>query len=405
MEEVRKIPGDRLALAGLAALFLIAALCGCGQDDDSSILFDRNPRTDTGTGPFTAEVTAVAADTTILAPIATSSSPALLAGRIQDGSGVLAARPYFRFTSLPDSADVDTLFSAVVTVTVRDRYGEETATLSLYPATAVWKADSLDYESTPHDPVNKAGDFAPAVGAVGDTTRLRLRADALVASWIAEPDSNFGVFIDTDATDALVRLYSAESNPGVRTPSLTIIYRQPGASALDTTVVVASADAYALAHPDHVPDEARLEIAGGWALRALVRFETDSLRAAIPDEATVVRARLILPVVDQRLRLGSVPVAAYAVTSEWSEASAEEVAAATTAAATATYDGGPIVLEIPSLVRDWMVGRTANRGALVRLTVEPSDLARLSVGARENPVESSRPRLELTYTLPPGARP
>lgn len=403
---MKTIPGERWARAGLAALLLAAALCGCGQDEDSSILFERNPRTDTGTGPFDTLTAAVAANTTIQAPFTTGSSPALLAGHLADG---FEGRPYFRFTSLPDSADVAAVLSATIAVMVRDRYGANTDSvmLSLYRASATWKADSLDYDATPHDETegNRAGDFSPRVGAVEDTTRLSLRADALVASWIAEPDSNFGVFVGTQALDAMVRLYSVEANPGVRTPLLTLVYRSADGDTV-TTTTSASADGYALRRPDPPEPGARsLEIAGGWALRSLIRFDADSLRAAIPEEATISRARLVLTVESAERLRGSVPLALYGVTTEWSEGSADSIVTASGASAVTNYGSGTLAFDIAGLVRNWLSGSLANNGMLIRSTVEPSDLTRLTVAGRLSETAASRPRLELVYTMPPGARP
>jgi hypothetical protein len=401
---MNKTPVRRSVRAGLAALILsVAVWNGCGQDDDSSILFSKNPRTDTGTGPYPARLSEIAADTTLQVTFKTASSSVLLAGALPSG---FAARPYFKFGTLPDSAAVppDSILSATVTVMVKDRYGADVATLTLHEAPSAWSPDSLDYATSPTGP--SMSEFSPEVASVDTTTRLTAPlSPARFAEWRHDASSNFGLHLGSTSQDALIRLYSVATDPGEQTPSLMI--RFVADADTDSVTVKATADDYAFQRPSPPSDPQRLEIAGGWALRTLIRFDSDSLRALIPEGATVNRARLVLTVVESSGLLGTVSLAAYTVTSSWGESAADSVLTTSSAAATASYSTGAdsLVFEIAGLVRNWIAGNVANYGLQIRSTSETVDLAHLSVASRQNPDVSIRPRLDLAYTLPPGGRP
>lgn len=393
--------------ARLWPLVLFLALeAGCGDDGQSPIRFRHSPRSDEGEGPFVATVPEPAADAHFQAPVQTGSAPVLLAGRLPAG---FAARPFFRFATLPETTavDPDSIVSATLTVIARDRYGADPTTLSLFTAASDWTADSLAYVEDAGGTF--IGDLSPGDIATADTTRMTaVVPPAVVSAWLRRRDSNFGMYLESPASDAMTRLFSKEANPGERTPSLTIRYRAAGD--IDTVVVVAGEDATALRVPPADPSgqEPSLEIANGQGLRALVRFDTDSLRARVPEGGTLNRARLVLSVVGTSRVLGAVPMAAFAVTSEWEEATASSsVTVASSASATASYavGGDSIAFEIAGLVQQWIDGDLENRGVLIRSTVEPNDLATIAVGSRESATATLRPRLDLVYTLPPGPRP
>ena len=394
----------------MAALLLLGLLAGgCGDDKISNIVWDKSPRGDTGAGPFVTTGPLPSADTYFRLRVPTSGASVLMVGRLGVAEGY-AARPFIRFASLPDTGtvDPDSVLSATLVVQGRDRYGAEPVTLQLFAPAAQWTADSLAYDDG-DDPAF-LGELSPGDVAGVDTTRFTAAVPtSVIAAWLRRPSENFGLFLDTpeSATDALIRLFSKEVNPGERTPSLTIRYQDDGA--VDSVVVVASEDATALLLPSFPPagGEPWLRIANAQAFRALVRFDPDSLRALVPRGGTVNRARLVFDVVDTSLVIASVPFALYAVTSEWVEGTADStITAESSPSATATYTAGAdtVAFDIAALLQRWIDAKTENHGLVIRSTNEPNDLATILLGSREAD-PALRPRLDLIYSLPPGPRP
>jgi hypothetical protein len=392
-------------------LWLLAALwAGCADESENPIAFEKDPRTRSGDGPFRATLASPAADTFYRQGVSTAAGPVLMVGNLEDG---FKARAYIRFASLPDTATVrpDSILSVTLTLLRRDRYGLESAPLQLFAGTSDWDVDSLAYLADPGGVF--ISEIAPEVDTACDTTRHVAPVDPWrVRAWLRDPSTNYGLFVSSSTSDAMVRLFSSDVDPGEQTPSLTIRHRS-GADA-DSVVRIASEDGYGMSRFRVAPggSEEDLEIGDGIALRALVRFDQDSLLARVPRGATLNQARLVLSVTDT-LRFvtcssSSMGLAAHAVTSSWREGGADStVTFLSAAAATATCSASAesVVFEIGALVQEWVDGERENEGILLRSTGESAGLARIRLASREAADPALRPRLHLIYTVPPGPRP
>jgi hypothetical protein len=316
----------RAHLVALPVLWLLAALwAGCADESENPIAFEKDPRTRSGDGPFRSTLASPAADTFYRQGVSTAAGPVLMVGNLEDG---FKARAYIRFASLPDTATVrpDSILSVTLTLLRRDRYGLESAPLQLFAGTSDWDVDSLAYLADPGGVF--ISEIAPEVDTACDTTRHVAPVDPWrVRAWLRDPSTNYGLFVSSSTSDAMVRLFSSDVDPGEQTPSLTIRYRS-GADA-DSVVRIASEDGYGMSRFRVAPggSEEDLEIGDGIALRALVRFDQDSLLARVPRGATLNQARLVLSVTDT-LRFvtcssSSMGLAAHAVTSSWREGGAD----------------------------------------------------------------------------------
>lgn len=274
---------------------------------------------------------------------------------------------------------------------------------SVHRVTGAWQEDSVTSVK-----FNEQYDRLPVgVPAFVSLDSLRKNTDkdtlwfnldsTLVQAWIADSTQNFGLLINAQAPDLLAEFHSRHSLTAV--PRLKLVLSQ--STGVDTTrFFAASADAFIFERTVTLPSD-RLYLGNGENFQIFFSF---SPRDSISENATINRAELQLAI-DSTYSLSTLDglsFLSYVVDSVKSSDPLEYQLGTLVLSATGYIANTDRTVRIPltSLVQDWMLRPTFNRG-FVLLPVSPSrDVSRFAFFADRNNPELA-PRLLIDYTVPP----
>lgn len=397
MNDTHHIRGP-LALAR-AALFLLA-LAGCSGEDEN--------RAGRGLLPPYAENETALSDTVLVGTLEETDyqldshlTPSDASGRLPvvEEAG-MRSRALVRFGTLPVAGT--TLLRAQVKLT---------ASFVSNPPPRLRAYELLQGFPTGFDGEDPFPVFdAAQVGE--DTTAAFVFAGAAVESlvqrWIEVKHVNAGlVFALAPGDTGRVELRSRDArieDPDVR--PLIELYVTDG-SATDTLLILPSEDTFLSERVSGslAGQAGRLTIARGVAARSLLRFEMSPaiearvvhqafLTLAVDTAATQVRAAAAYG--DTTL------VTAELVTEHPWDGKDTDAEGDVDGRALLRPDSTTLRIEITDLVRRWVQGETANQGLRLRFVNEGFGLDWARFYATSE-AESLRPRLEVLYSLPPGA--
>jgi hypothetical protein len=259
-----------------------------------------------------------------------------------------------------------------------------------------WDEYSLTWDTRPAE---TGPPFAESTAAASDTSDVEIEIPLDLALSLVNPDTSAvrpGVALLAGDPDCVFRLYSREA--GV-TLSPVLLFIAAGDTA-DTLTVRTRKDAFVVRNETGLPVE-RLRMQNGTAERILLFFDV----SAIPREATINRARLILHTDEDHVFPASepdFPFYAYPVSdSLWTIPPA---ALDSTRAVSGVFSADSTATSLTSIVQRWTSGIMENGGLMLKGALETSDPAGCSPYSSSAPDSGLIPRLELFYSLPPTSR-
>lgn len=398
-----------LLLSAVLGLTLLA----CSEDDNPYWWLD-GVREVGGVVPDTLLLEA-SRDTTVEVELSTGSSQTLFVGKL---AGV-ESMAFFRFTSLPDSADG--VESGEIFFRVSGAYGEPIRLrLDAVSPGETWDEDEIRWDTKPS--VSRELDHTdePIVWESDtiSTPILRIPGDIIV-DWITDSSLNGGLrlSIADGEPDGVLEILSSEAvldtSVTVVNPPLTIDYTDQ----LSTTHGP-SQDAYVHHRPDEGgawgKDPTWLGV-GGWQIRrSLIGFDIDALRDSIQVGPTfsVARATLLLDMLetgpDELPYVDTLQVTLFAVAEEpgWEEGgSIPDSLPIQTVALTygdLTVGEEPSEFGLTNTVRNWIQGDRPNGGIVIASRNEVSSLDGIRFISRSG--DGPPPRLRIVVTRPAPAR-
>ncbi|MDM7924996.1 MAG: DNRLRE domain-containing protein [bacterium] len=259
-----------------------------------------------------------------------------------------------------------------------------------------WDETGLTWDSRPAE---TGPPFAECAVDASDTSDVEIALPLDLALSLVNPENAAGrpgVALRAGDPDCVFRLYSREA--GVAS-SPVLLFIADGDTA-DTVTVQTRKDAFTVRNGTR-PAEGRLRIQNGTAERILLFFDV----SAIPREATINRARLILhndagsvfPASDPDFSFYVYPV----TDSPWTVPPAT---LDSTRSVSGVFSSDSTAVAITSLVQRWTSGVARNGGLMLKGAMETSDPAGCAPYSRSAPDSSLIPRLELFYSLPPTSR-
>ncbi len=341
------------------------------------------------------------------APVLAGSAPYLLLG---DFDGV-KARVALLFTSL-SSIDTARVQQAKLIMRPVAFYGN-CAPLqgTIHPITTNWSETSVvwkDIESN-YD----MGQTFHFSFSAGDSQLSSLIDGELVNRWIRK-ENNYGLLLTFQQADGMVKLNSSENISDWA--KLEVIYI-PKAGGLDTVTVGVDQDASLFEYDNTVTEyqlqenPQQLVIHNGTGDRFLLQFDISSL----PVEATIHRALLSFSVDLPNSRTDSggvlINVKQVVTDSAWVDLRYMKMDSVfSTPSAVASQEAGflyfsqtPDVGYMGSMVQRWVLKLQGNYGILVQSAQYGQDMEKVVFyGATAE--ASLRPRLYITYSLPPAPR-
>ena len=260
--------------------------------------------------------------------------------------------------------------------------------------------DTQGWPFTAHEPLTPATSFTPTGFSDTMTTLVTVQLPpSLIQSWVAEPDSNFGLAFVAGSGSGWKRFLAI----GPLGPVLGVRYEANGETTQVRLGATHGATVYSL-HPDIAEigemtgEEPFARAGGAFDFRAVVRFDLSPL----PTQANVHRLRIELPIDPDLTGSGetgtAVTVGAHQVISLPGENLGPRpvVGFVTDPATTTTLDvasDSVLALEVSQL------GREFDDGILIKVERDFPSLVRFGVKTREAPA-GERPRLTVTYSLP-----
>lgn len=340
---------------------------------------------------------------------------------------------FLRFSELPDTT-VEileaTLFlyaTRVQSAAQEGRLGIYTLADSLADTTVTWATlPGLDqlvsaFSLSSPDPETIAADSVTV-----DVT-------SLVISWVRQERENLGlaVKIEDDSPGEAIVEFASREDPGKRNvvagedtadfyvrPAIRIVYADTSSAAraaealpsghlaaaqADTSYLQALSTADTFAHTLLAPlPDTLLACANGFPSRTFLRFDL----AAIPQEATVIRAQLDLTIDIPASSFDSMAVVCHGLVEPY-EGFVTSYGAAGSGSTILSYadkrDDPQIVADITPLVQPWVSRKVTNYGIVVRSTNEKADLDYV-VFTSTRGGSTEAPRLEIQYVVPAPTR-
>lgn len=399
--------------ASLLAAALLALAAACGEDGDPVIGFDLVPGVLDSTGVRTAVVPDSDLDTFF--QTTRNSGDVVWAGIEPEGSAAAEAKTFLRF-SVFDVPPAATILGAslVLSADAGGDYGdriEQDLEIQRVTAATWFTGTSQGWPFTSHEPTSPPSLFAVAEC---DTPDVRITAavpPSLVAAWIAEPDSNFGIAIVPRGLGGWKRFRAARAVVlGANTytlaaPTLEVRYTVDSETDTLSLALREHATLYSVspAVESGTGSEPAALIGGPYDYRAVVRFDLGT----VSDDVNLNRLRLTLRIDPSSVVQGQadhkVTIGAHEVATLPGENldPLPVVGFSTVAFARVTVDSDstdtPIVLDVSAL------GSRIEKGVLLKVEQEYPSLIRLGFVTREGSA-AAHPALEVTYTLPPRIR-
>jgi hypothetical protein len=412
--------GALLLLAAAAAVCLALQFSGCGRGQSTVV----NPESNR-TGLWSLPDTAVVADPAHMknriwqAQISTLSSTHLFLAQTDTVQTVV----YLRFGTLPDTTGMEGARIGL-RFTGADNSGTSQGTGQILQAAVVdssaddWSVDSdrLVWDNKPAllDPLDTG---TVLYAATPDTSWALIDNIVRIPTWWIEywkkhPEKNRGLAVwlaDVGGRGAF-RVLSREAilsdSTTVINPVLTVFQ---GSTVLGQ--VAPSQDAYVYHDSRPIPADQHLLWISDWPpTRALFGFDLPLGAGLINEHTTINRAVLRLHYAPATLPSNlSIVISAYRVGDPWDSGTTAPIdsvgarytqltvpAAADTVEHTVSFDLAP-------LFQLWIDGKDPNYGVVLRSNGDGVGLSRIQVYGRDAEA-ALRPRLELVYSQPPGAR-
>ncbi len=233
--------------------------------------------------------------------------------------------------------------------------------------------------------------------------RLRIDLTEVVAAWRAADNMRGLVLASHDPGPSFAKFYSSESGSFYDTTSVRptlFIYQHPkGDSTTAFSYAASGNDSYCLwwdPSVDSLSSPAdRLTIGKGMASRSLLWADV----GAIPAEATINRARLILRVDPAQSVFDTLQAVAHLVDGEWMGAQTEFQS--TALAVGMVYPGvDSAVVNVTALVQVWTAGLDENDGLLLKCYGETENVDFVRFFGLSG-LEAPAPKLIVEYSVPP----
>lgn len=259
-----------------------------------------------------------------------------------------------------------------------------------------WNEYTLTWDTRPAE---TGPPFAESTASASDTSDVEIEIPLDLALSLVNPDTAAarpGLALLTGDPECVFRLYSREA--GV-TLSPLLLFISAGDTA-DTVSVRTRKDAFVVRNETALPAE-RLRIQNGTAERILLFFDL----SAIPREATINRARLILHTDDEHVFPASEPdFAFYAYPVSDSLWTVPPAAIDSTRAVSGVFSADSTAASLTSIVQRWTSGVMENGGLMLKGALETSDPAGCSPYSGSAPDSVLVPKLDIFYSLPPTSR-
>lgn len=398
-----------LAAACAAVIALVAA---CGEDGDPVVGFDLAPGIVDSSGAQTAVVPDSDLDTFF--QTTRNSGDVVWAGIEPELTSAAEAKTFLRFTVLEVPAAATILgASLILSADAGGDYGDQVEQdLEIQRVTAAtWFTNpSQGWPFTNHEPTSPPSLFAVAECDTPDARITAAVPPSIVAGWVAQPDSNFGIAIVPRSLGGWKRfratrdVVSGDDRFILEAPALEVRYTLDSETDTLRLALREHATLYSVS-PDVAAgtgSEPAAPIGGPYDYRAIVRFDLD----AVSDDVNLNRLRLTLAIDPASVSVGQtdslVTIGAHEVVTLPGENldPLPVVGFSTLAFARVTIKAGAddeIVLDVSTL------GSRIEKGVLLKVEQQFPSLNRLGFVTREASA-GAHPALEITYTRPPRVR-
>lgn len=368
---------------------MFAVFTGCSEDPSSvgSAFFPPNVKLDS-------LVVYADSTTTYRAPIPGNSS-VLMLGRYQN----YEARMLLQFGTifLPSGVTSSNIVSASIKLIPSYWFKDSTGLLefTVHPITRSWSSTTFTFDST-----NSA--FDPiAVGLISKmmTTSHDTLVDSisttLVRTWVDSSQLNYGILLKpTLSCNVCNVVYGFSSILTLledTRPLLTVRYRVPDSTTVDSVVVATQQDMFVAYAPEVSPSSQTFIVQAGVADRGLLHFDVSN----IPRSASITRAdlqivRIPLQSIRNQLSYDSVFVQ-YIVENSSSPKGSTSLLAQPVAEGDSVFKA-----DITRFVQPWVTG-APNYGIAVRAYGEFIALDRFAFYGKADTL--NRPTLRITYSL------
>lgn len=341
------------------------------------------------------------------APFSAGNAPYVLLGHF-DG---VQARIALLFTDL-SAIDTARVQQAKLIMKPVAFYGTRTTLHgSIHPITTNWTEISVLWQDIQNN-FDVATSF-PFTLTASDTELYSFIDGELINRWIRK-EKNYGLVLTCQQADFMAKFNSSDNTSGWA--KLEVIY-MPKAGGLDTVRVNVDQDATLFEYDNATPEyqlqdnPERLVIHNGTGDRFLLQFDLHNL----PVEATIHRALLSFSIDNSQSRTDSGGVSIHVkqiiTDSAWVDLEnmkLDSVFSAPTAVASQEagilyFSQTPDVGYMSAMAQRWVLKLQGNYGILIQSTQYGQDMEKVVMfGA--NAEASLRPKLYITYSLPPSPR-
>ena len=324
--------------------------------------------------------------------------------------GDYQTRTLMKFTSRPDTSTVQ---SAKLILHPVKYFGDgNNLPIKVYKTSLDWNEAEANWSDL-------WGKFEPdEVGSfdvtLKDTTAIIIDITPdVVNNWITEPETNFGLYLDTPDADFITQIYSTESAYDTIRAALEIVFTPD--SVLDTTKIFPHDDVTLFNYKDWQCKgqlfRGAMKINNGAGYRSLIKFDfPDSVEW---EKATIHHANLIMNSdtdssdVDNSI---GIHLGFNVITSENWDLTSLAIDSSGSLPTTIAYTDKQIeftaeseIITFSKIVQEWTAGRVANNGLLIRSINEGTNLYFLKLISSKGDA-AQMPRLEITYSLPASPR-
>jgi len=412
----------RLALGAVLVAAGVFAL-SCAPEEDP-VLTTMPPRTEDG---LEVRKLTVSADSVSSATFVQRFDAHALERAVYGRWRGFLSRGFVRFA--PSAFEVDTLAGATIS-NARFLYqcaaGQGDTTGIPVRITAVqlgspgaWAADSLEWPGPPLDETFLAETLVENCAEADTFPEVSVDVpDALVQTWLTNPDAQNGFAISVADTSAVLGIAAVENGflyfddagilRSVAKPRLSFLATRPGEEAFTYTIGSADiTDTYVLA-----PDSAAIAGDPSALIAARLPLHRIILRPELPDLPSgsgVHRATVNLRVLSHPRHDRDLTLEVFRLTSDWPEGAPADSLVTNDGVlwhqVEVAVDADLVEVPITDLVQGWLEGTFENQGVLVRASGGAQDAAAIAFASGANPDPLLRPTLEITYTAPIGGRP
>lgn len=318
----------------------------------------------------------------------------MLLGRYQNYEARILL--HFGTIFLPSRVASSNIVSASIRLIPNYYFKDSTGLLefTIHPMTQAWRSDASTFSST-----NSA--FDPAVGVISKTmtttqdTLTYSLSSTLVRSWIDSSQSNFGILLKPTLGCNVVYGFSSLITflEDLR-PLLTIRYRVPDTTLVDSILFATQQDMFVADAPAVIPDSQTFIVQAGVSDRGFLHFDMSN----IPRSASVTSAGLQFVRIPSQSIRNSLSYDSVFVQYLVNNTSPVPTGTSSIFARPVDEDSSDFTADIKNFVQQWVTG-SPNYGVAIRAYGEFFSLDRFAFYGKAAADTLYRPTLHITYSL------